>query len=210
MKFLNEDQRQQIGFSFVMDELAVITPYGAEKKKEIRPFDPSEYEILREELDNTEIIINAMEKEDKIFNKVIRLLHKIKDIRNTLKRTGNLETLDEVELYEFKNTAINLQGLGECLEEMKLPISKIKLKDVGEVVKILDPGDKGLTTFYIYEEYSDKLRNIRELKGKKEKAIFASNDSETIEKLKQERLNIVIDEENEELRIRKQLTQKLS
>lgn len=210
MKFLDNEQRAQIGFSFIMDELGIITPYGTEEKKLIKPFKINEYDKLVEELTNVELMIDSMKEHQSEFNDIVRLLHKIKDIRNTIRRAEKVEVLDEVELYEVKYVSMLLEELKEVLEKINLSISKIKLNSLEEVIDILDPSKKRLSTFYIYEEYSEKLSHIRKLKGEKEKAIFSCNDECLIETLKQERLDIVIQEEEEELHIRKELTSKLS
>ncbi|MEG1257295.1 hypothetical protein [Clostridium sp.] len=210
MKFLDNEQRSQIGFSFIMDELGIITSYGTEEKKLIKPYKISQHEELIEELNNIDSMISRMNEYKDKFNDIVRLLHKIKDIRNTIKRTEKVETLDEVELYEIKYVAMLLEELKLMLEDMNLSIDKIKLHSLDEVVDILDPSGKRISTFYIYEEYSEKLSKIRKLKSQKEKEIFSCNDDDILEKLKQERLDIVIQEEEEELHIRKELTSRLS
>ena len=209
MRFLDNEQREQIGFSFIMDELAVITPYGSLEKKNIRPYSAGEFDLLIEELNNVEIIIKFMVSYKDKFNCIVRVLHKFKDIRNSLKRAKELEVLDEIELYEIKNIALNMQVIKENLELMQLPIKKVQLLDLSKLVELLDPGHKKMSTFYIYEEYSDKLRDIRQLKREKEKAIFGCKDDNELENLKSERLDLVIEEENEELIIRKSLTEKI-
>ncbi len=210
MKFLDNEQRAQIGFSFIMDELGIITAYGAEEKKKLKPYKIGENAKLKEELDNIENMIGHMGDYHSEFNNIVRILHKIKDIRNTVKRIEKVETLDEVELYEIKYVAMLLEELKSVLQGMTLAIDKIKLHSLEEVIDILDPTKKRMSTFYIYEEYSEKLSEIRKLKDNKEKEIFSCDDEEKIEELKQERLNIVIEEEKEELAIRRNLTSKLT
>ena len=60
MKFLDEQQRNQIGFSFVMDKLGITTPYGLEERKNIMPFKASEINKLTHELNSIENIIKSM------------------------------------------------------------------------------------------------------------------------------------------------------
>ncbi|MEG2288711.1 MAG: hypothetical protein RR891_06540 [Clostridium sp.] len=210
MKFLDNEQRAQIGFSFIMDELGIITSYGTEEKKLIKPYKTNQTKELIEELDNIDCMISHMNQYNDKFYDIVRLFHKIKDIRNTLKRTEKVETLDEVELYEIKYVAMLLEELKLMLEGIDLSIDKIKLHSLNEVIDILDPSGKRISTFYIYDEYSEKLSEIRGLKNRKEKEIYSCDDENLLEKLKQERLDIVIREEEEELHIRKELTSKLS
>ena len=139
MRFLDNEQREQIGFSFIMDDLAVITPYGSLEKKNIRPYSTGEFDLLIEELNNVEIIMKFMVSYKDKFNCIVRVLHKFKDIRNSLKRAKELEVLDEIELYEIKNIALNMQVIKENLELMQLPIKKVQLLDLSKLVELLDP-----------------------------------------------------------------------
>ena len=60
MKFLDNEQRNQIGFSFVMDKLGITTSYGLEERKNIKPFKASEINKLTQELNSLENIIKSM------------------------------------------------------------------------------------------------------------------------------------------------------
>ena len=210
MKFLDKEQREQIGFSFVMEELDITTFYGLEEKKLLRPYKLKEREALEKELENIEKLIEAIQAYPSEFGEIGRILCKLKDIKNTIKRCKEKETLDEVEIYEVKYFSIINEELGSILEFINLNIKKIELHSLKKVIEILDPQNKHMSTFYIYEDYSDTLREIRELKKQKEKEIFGSVDDDEITKLKQQRLDLVILEEEEELKIRKELTEKLS
>ncbi len=210
MKFLDNEQRAQIGFSFVMDSLSITTVYGLEEKKLIKPYGINKNNELVEELNNIEKMIVAIKKYHSEFNEIGRVFCKLKDIRSTIKRCKDRETLDEVELYELKYFSMLIGELKAVLDNIDLHISKIKIHSLEEVLDILDPQKKRVPTFYIYEAYSEVLKEIRELKEKKEREIYACTDEDKIEELKQERLDIVIREEEEELRIRKKLTSDIS
>lgn len=210
MKFLDNEQREQIGFSYVIDELEITTFYGMEERKQLKPYKVDERHLLQEELDNIEKIIEGIKNYPSEFEDIGSIFCKVKDIKTSIKRCKEKDTLDEVELYEIKYFSIISEELKGILNCLKLDIEKIKLHSLDEVLQILDPQKKKMSTFYIYEEYSEDLRNIRELKKLKEKEIFGSSDDEEIARLKQQRLDLVILEEEEELRIRKQLTLQLS
>ena len=60
MKFLDDEQRRQIGFTFLMEELDITTFYGGEEKRKIRPFKVEEKALLIDEFNNLEKIINSM------------------------------------------------------------------------------------------------------------------------------------------------------
>ena len=62
----------------------------------------------------------------------------------------------------------------------------------------------------MYDKYSKELKDIREKKKAIEKKIYLSSDEDEISRLKEERLEFVILEENEELRIRQGLSEEIS
>jgi dsDNA-specific endonuclease/ATPase MutS2 len=208
MRYLDSEQREQIGFSFIIDSLQVMTPYGVEEKKDIAPY--KNKESLEQELNNLEAIINSLKNNKKVFGEIERLFCRIKDIRSTTKRLADLVTLDDVELYEVKYFSMLMEELMMAYEKLSLNISTISLTSLKDVIHILDPENKKISTFHIYDGYAESLKNIRVEKRRLEDQIFKEADSKKQILLKNERLSIVILEEEEELIIRRQLTEKLS
>jgi DNA mismatch repair protein MutS2 len=122
MKFLDTPQRDQIGFSFVMDKLGITTTYGLEERKNIKPFKASETNELTHELNNLENIITSMRSHIDEYNQIGRIFCKLKDIRNSIKRCSEAEILDEVELYEIKYFSILVAELKNILDKLHLDI----------------------------------------------------------------------------------------
>lgn len=204
---LDNEQKKEIGFVYILEKLEPLTPYGNEKKKNIKVF--KEKRELIEELNNTEKIINSIKKQGVFYNNIERLLAKFKDIRNTLKRCGNEEILDDIELYEIKYFCICLENLIKDLDGLNLDIEKIKFNSLEKVILLLDPEGKKIPTFYIYDAYSGKLKELREKKRNIENMIFNEINLEKIDELKEERLQVVILEGEEELNIRSELTMEI-
>jgi hypothetical protein len=100
MKFLNDEQRLQIGFNFVMDKLDVHTPYGLDEKKSIKPF--LDKEKLEGELRGLKAVVDSMKIGIIPYDGIDRVLSKVKDIRGSLSRCREFEVLDDVELFEIK------------------------------------------------------------------------------------------------------------
>ncbi|HEY8805741.1 MAG TPA: hypothetical protein VIM42_11680 [Clostridium sp.] len=210
MKFLDKQQRTQIGFSFVMDKLEIITSYGLCEKKDIRPFKASETMELTHELDNLEDIIESMRSNTYEYEKIEKIFYKIKDIRNSVKRFSQGGTLDEVELYEIKYFSILVIELKNILDKLYLNKEEVRINSLDEIISLLDPQKNGISTFYVYDEYSKTLKNTRQKKKQMEKEIFAAKTDEESSNLRKKRLGLVIEEEEEELRIRKELTLEIS
>ena len=210
MKFLDKEQREQVGFYYVMDKLGIITSYGLEERKNIRPFKTSEKNILIQELDNLENIIESMLLNTYEYDKIGKIFCKIKDIRNSVKRCSEAGTLDEVELYEIKYFSILVTELKSVLDKLYLDIEDVNLNSLDEIIFLLDPKRNGMPTFYVYDEYSKALKNTRDKKKQKEKEIFDAKTDEEVSELIKQRLDIVIEEEEEELNIRKELSFQIS
>lgn len=154
-------------------------------------------------------MINSFKKNKAVYENIQYEFCKVKNIKNTIVRLENKNILDEIELFEMKNFAINVNKIMEYYSKLNLNVDYINFKSLGKVVKLLDPDNLKLTTFRIYEAYSKQLLLIRQNKLNVEKEIFSSTDIENIEKLKKKRLEIVIQEDKEVLKIRKALTEEL-
>lgn len=154
-------------------------------------------------------MINSLKKNKAVYENIQYEFCKVKNIKNTIVRLENKNILDEIELFEIKNFAINVNKIMEYYSKLNLNVDYINFKSLGKVVKLLDPDNLKLTTFRIYEAYSKQLLLIRQNKLNVEKEIFSSTDIENIEKLKKKRLEIVIQEDKEVLKIRKALTEEL-
>lgn len=210
--FLDKDQRQQIGYDFVMDKIEVLTPFGTDIKKNLKPFKKNEKELLLIELRNINKIVQNFSDYKHTYRGIERLLLKVKDIRNSIKRCDNLTTLDDVELFEIKNFSMIIEELYEIYYQANesLNIECIDFFSLKGVIKILDPEENNIPTFYIYDSYSEKLKNIREQKRKLEDKILFSEDEDLVLKLKEERLKYVMLEDEEELIIRRKLTEQIN
>ncbi len=87
-------------------------------------------------------------------------LARLKDIRGTIARLKNRQTLDDVELFEVKSFALLSREIAEVYS----------LPDLSPVVTILDPDGTQIPHFYIYDSYSPELgqlrKQIKELKNR--------------------------------------------
>ncbi|HHW57014.1 MAG TPA: hypothetical protein GXX15_04965 [Clostridia bacterium] len=209
IKFLTEKGREQIGFNYVIAKLQVITPYGKEELKSIEPFKREEKGKLLKEYEYIESMKKSLEKDKELFYKILKILFKIKDIRNSIKRCKNGEILDEVELYEIKLFCLLSEELRTMVERLKLDIKDIKLKSTESILDLLDPQRKRISAFHIYDDYSERLKELRKKKREIERQIFLETQKEKIEELKEKRLGVVILEQQEELEIKEKLSKEL-
>ena len=165
--------------------------------------------MLIKELNYIDSVIKNLSENKSIYSNIEEAFCRIKDIKNTIKRLEQKNLLDEIELFEIKNFVINSNVIKVNYDKLNLDIDYINFKCSDEIIKILDPDDLKLPTFKIYDSYSNKLKEIREEKLNIEKQIFSTKDSELIKKLKDKRLDIIVEEEKEELIIKENISYKL-
>lgn len=82
-------------------------------------------------------------------------LHQINDIRPTLSALQNDITLDDIQLFEIKKTAILTRTVAGDLNAIGCGLFPIE--DMGPVVSILDPEHTNIPHFHIYSAYDHEL-----------------------------------------------------
>lgn len=168
----------------------------------------SEEKLLIKEYDNMECIIESLRNNQSLYNDIERIMMEFRDISNLIKRYNINYILDEVELYEIKNFAINIEKLINIYRVLDLNIN-IKYITMKEVVRLLNPQEKITRSFQIYDAYSDELNNIRIDKINIEKKLFQEADEGKLRLLKNKRLQIVAIEEKLQREIQEKLSKKI-
>ena len=163
--FMTENTIKNINFDYIFDEVKPITEYGIKKKQEAKPFARGQEADLRNEFSKMKTFIESEKR-----RAVIDVLKHVKNIYETLDRAKNDQVLDEVELFEIKNFLIQTERLNKLL--MTLSMDDLKLSPIPQLTQLLDPAHEGLNTFYIYDEYSEELKGIRNEKKQTEKDIY--------------------------------------
>ena len=201
-------QRENIGFEFIKGKMLPATPFGAELVKSIRPFRKDERDILETELSNLNKLSSNYEEVKSDINAIRRIFMQMKDVRGSIK-FGRDNTLSDIELFEIKILLMQLEKLKPVVERVadELRLCGFFIEPVSIAVDILDPDKRRIPTFSIYDEYSDTLKEIR--KKKRDTELKMQSDEALFDELKDKRLDITVEEEKEERRIREELSVKL-
>ena len=139
---------------------------------------------------------------DKDCTKIAHKLMCLKDIHTTLNRLDSGTVLDDIELFEVKYLAIVSSEVLELLQEQN--IVAVGLPHLENVVEILDPDGVNIPSFYVYDSYSDELREVR----KQIKAI--QGNGEDLPDEKRQHLAVLLQKNADlELEIREMLSGKL-
>lgn len=142
--------------------------------------------------------------------KIAEKLHCIRDISGTLSRTEAGAVLDDIELFEIKYLAIVSDEVREILRLAGL--KEIVLPDLNPVVELLDPDGLRICSFYVYDAYSEELKELR-IRIRRVNAVLegTGREDETGEKerIQAELQQLMLQMGELEAEIRKELSGKL-
>ena len=182
------------GLRFMYDTLDIISPCGRKMLLE------GEMMTTKREIDFHYRRLNEIY--DKDCTKIAHKLMCLKDIHTTLSRLENGAVLDDIELFEVKYLAIVSSEVLALLQEQN--IVAVGLPHLGKVVEILDPDGVNIPSFYVYDSYSDELREVR----KQIKAI-QGNGEELPDDIRQQLAVLLQRNADLELEIREMLSGRL-
>ena len=171
-RLANVKTRKETGLDYVMQNIDLNTPFGKKQLKEIKPYFPGEEEELKAELDKIELMVDFVKGNGRLVEQIQELFMEVKDVTYSITRSEN-QTLAVVEIYEIKSLLLGMRKLlqltvkdGEAL----IPEEYV-LEDTTDLLDVLDPRRDRINTFYIYDEFSEKLRALRGKKRELELAI---------------------------------------
>lgn len=161
-RLANVKTRTQTGLDYVMNSLEIGTPFGKKILKAKKPFFPGQEELLREELDKIEEVLEFAKANPKIVERInIDIFMCMNDGTGTITRSVT-ETLSVVELFEIKTLLLFMDSLREYLVNSELKVDESFIpKDISTLLDELDPRHDRLNTFYLYEEFSPRLAELR-------------------------------------------------
>ena len=162
-RLANVKTRTETGFEYVKQSLDLMTPFAKTNLKEAKPFFPGEEEELRHELDRVEEMMQFVAAHERQVGQMQEIFMCMKDLSYSIKRCRE-STLSVVELFEIKSQLLEMTNIRRfCTEAGEVPEELVPL-DVTDALDILDPKKDRLNTFYIYNEFSEKLGELRKVK----------------------------------------------
>ncbi len=212
---LEAKQLANIGFDHVLSKLEPWSPFGEEKKRRLAPYAPSEREALLAEFRNISALAEAFSRDPAAFGPLARALMQLKDIRRSLKRSRET-ALSDIELFEVKRFLMLAEALEAAYSALPFAdkLEGINIFALPEALDILDPDGMRAQTFRLPDGASPRLAEIRKRRKAVDLALralpaAAENGAER-DRLSAERTNLAAMEENEELRLRGEMTRAFS
>ena len=202
-------QKESIGFQYVLDALRTNSPYGEERVRELKPFAPAERAELLRQLSNVGRVLETESACQKTLDRLLRVFMTVKNIRNTVQKCRET-ALNEIELFEVKCYLLRCSEMLPLFREIRpvLQLDGIDLKDTDGALSLLDPEGNRVASFYLTDGSSPLLRSLRKEKRELEEQIRRATGEER-ESLQAARTLVAADEEREEGRIRKELSENL-
>lgn len=183
--------RKLLEIDRVLAGLHPITPFGIKCKNNIKSFGVEEKLELDQELDLVQKIRTLVDTQRGIFVDIRNVMRQLKDLRRSTERSISGATLNAVELFELKNFAQLIKSVAASQATLHWVIpEKYKIKELLWLEELLDPEKTGIKTFYIYDNYSEKLSEIRRFKAEAER--HHDEAKRTLMKSLQEELEIEI------------------
>ena len=169
--FMDQTTRDALDFQYIMNKLEVLTPYGIMFKSRMKPYTRGQEKLLENQLNILESHIPFI-RDNQLRRKFNNILGHMKDLRLSTKRAMDGFILTDVELFEIKSFLFLIRELVELMEENRMPqFPETRIDLLPRLENLLDPEDTKISTFYIYDAYSEELRALREQKRDKDREL---------------------------------------
>lgn len=204
---INRQDRERLGLSQTLEDCHCVTPQGRRLKSGHRYYGPGDRSLLEAELAAVERLTDYLKHHPREAKIALGHLSQLPELRGTLTRLSSKRTLDLSEFFEIKQAV----RLVHKLLTLPLLLEKagLSLTALPELESLLDPQGLGSSGFYLYDDYSPHLAELRQARARLEEQLEASPEKDR-SILMDQRSQLVLEEDKEEARIRKTLSLKIA
>ncbi len=157
-ELLNQKQRNEIGFEYVLEKLKVSSSYGRQLLVSQKPF--LDESLLIEEFNKIESVKEYVNNYPKDMNESEVYFARIKNIDNILDSLDYV-CLDEVDIFEIKKFVFNVIKLANKFANIDDILNDFLFFDFSELFAYLDQDGSKMPFFTLYDQYSAKLTDLR-------------------------------------------------
>ncbi len=184
--YIDDKTKYLLDFAKVLSDLQPSSPFGNKCKSAMKPYTSNDAEKLAQEFQRVEEMKGLIQSQPEIIREIKANLKQIKDILRSVERCMAGGVLSQIELFELKSLIFIMYSI-HCYQRKLLWIidESYKVYELPKVMELLDPKHSGIRSFYIYDDYSEKLTQIRIMKSEKEKAleILKKKEIERVEEI---------------------------
>ena len=164
-----EKVRRETGLAHVFASLNILTPYGQKQLRELKPFFPGQEEQLKEEFERTEKIGEIIARDARRTGELKETLMLVKDNTLSIEKSKD-SVLTVVELFELKVLLLQMEKIRKMDETEHFPPEFVPY-DVTPLLDRLDPDGGRISTFFIYDSFSETLADLRRRRKEAERQI---------------------------------------
>ena len=188
-RLANVKTRHETGLDYITQKLNIETPFGKKVLKDLKPYFPGEEKELREELSRVQDLVEYAKNNKRTIELLSEVFMEVKDAGRTAERAEK-SVLTVLEIYEIKSLLLLMEKYVRLLQSKETSTfehsnhcclpgeekqgaetvggnvipERYHLRDMTELLDSLDPRGDRINTFYIYDEFSPKLGEIRKAK----------------------------------------------
>ena len=114
---LSYEQKEELGLKYVFDMLEPVCPYGIKRLKEEGFYDSKRQAELERELENTALVLDALQSDLRAVSDLRHELSALKEISGSLK-TGESSYLSEIDFFELTGFCLRIKSLIPLFKHM--------------------------------------------------------------------------------------------
>ncbi len=201
MLIASRQDRERLGLAQALEACRCYSPQGRRLKAAYRYYSPEEKGLLEAELTAIDRLSDFVKNKKAELLDIQGLLAHLRDLRGSLAGLKKGRLLDITELFELKQTARLIRKLADH----QVPAEKagVTLKALPELESLLDPSGLGTSGFYLYDDYSPRLAQVRRERSLLENRLEGGLGDRPA--LLAERRRLIEEEEKEEGIVRRRL-----
>ena len=161
--------KRETGLAHVFASLNILCPYGQKALRGAKPFMPGEEEQLREEFERIRKIGEIIARDERRTGELKEILMLVKDNTLSIEKSRD-SVLTVVELFELKILLLQMEKLRKMNETEHFPPEFVPY-DVTPLLDYLDPDGSRVSTFFIYDSFSEELAALRQQRKDAERQV---------------------------------------
>lgn len=159
--FLSKKNFEDLDLHFIFERLQLVSPYGERVKRNLEPM--CDADVLNESYRQLSAMCSLYERLRTEILELKALLKEIKSLDHTFDRIAEEEVLSVTELFEVKQMAMTMEKIFNMQQKLHFDkaVGAFLVRPMLQVIEKLDPEHSGVSTFYIYASYSERLTQLR-------------------------------------------------
>jgi DNA mismatch repair ATPase MutS len=159
---LDDLARETLNVEYVHSKIRVYSPFGKKLKEGLKTYHTQNIEGLSLAYDRLEKLVKAIDKKGHVFSELREKFKKVMTLDQSFSRIEKDQVLTVTEFFEIKTFLFLLIEIEALINKADVELPKrYQVHRIEVLEKLLDPNDYQVKSFYVYDNYSKKLSNIR-------------------------------------------------